>query len=100
MSDTAKIVALFAGLLAGLLAWSAWSGAGKDPEQSTAWAGAKIDWGKPAAHGCSQDWMAAVLPVDHPVYRQWQPGAARQGLITNGWSWISDPPSEQGLGNE
>lgn len=98
MSDTMKIVLVFAGVLAGLLAWTAWSG--EPPEQATAWSGAQVDWGRPARHGCSADWMSAVLPLNHPVYRQWKPGAARTGLIRSGWSWISDPPSEQGLADE
>lgn len=94
MTDTRKLLLLFGAIGAGLLAWSAWNGAGTAPEQPP-WAGLKIDWGKPARHGCDADWMSAVLPTQHPVYRQWKPGGNRDGLCRYGWSWISDPPGER-----
>lgn len=100
MNDTTKLVLVFAGVVAGVLAWTAWQGETAAPGPASAWAGAKVDWGKPAAHGCDASWMGAVLDVPHPVYRQWKPGATRTGLIRYGWSWITDPPSEQGTGDE
>jgi hypothetical protein len=80
------------------LAFGAWKSSSGD--QAAAWSGARIDWGKPARYGCDTGWMADVLPRPHPVYRQWIPGANRDGLARYGWAWISSPPGEMGLTDE
>lgn len=81
------------------LVLTAWRSAGAGGP-AAAWTGAKIDWGRPARYGCDTGWMADVLPRPHPVYRQWIPGAHRDGLSKYGWAWISDPPGEMGLMDE
>jgi len=82
------------------LAVAAWRQSGKTDAPGPAWAGAKIDWGKPARHGCDVGWMSAVLPHPHPVYRQTVPSAGRHALSTTGWAWVSNPPGEMGLADE
>lgn len=78
----------------GVAAWRS----SKTDAPGPAWAGAKIDWGKPARNGCDVGWMKDVLPHPHPVYRQTMPSAGRHALSTTGWAWVSNPPTEQGLG--
>lgn len=82
------------------LAVAAWRQSGKTDAPGPAYAGARIDWGRPARHGCDAGWMSAVLPHPHPVYRQTVPSAGRHALSTTGWAWVSNPPSEQGLASE
>ena len=80
------------------LAYAAWRQSARTDAPGPAWAGAKIDWGAPARHGCDAGWMSDVLPHPHPVYRQSVPSAARHGLALSGWEWVSSPPGEMGLG--
>ncbi|HEY2089884.1 MAG TPA: hypothetical protein VGH54_28170 [Mycobacterium sp.] len=92
-------ISVAAALVVALL-FAAWKRADSSTPQAPAWAGARIDWGKPAKHGCDIGWMADALPHPHPIYRQWVPGANRAGLAAYGWSWIADPPGEQRLIDE
>jgi hypothetical protein len=83
------------------IAWAAWrmsesGGAAK----AVPWAGNSIWWGKPAVNAVDVGWTRDALPFGHPIYRQQLPGVTRDGLSQFGWSWVSDPPSEEGLGYE
>lgn len=94
MSDRHKIIiAVGIGIVAGIF-WLAWNG---DNETTAALGTAGVEWGRPRRYGQDFDWLGDVLPFPHPIYRQWQPGAARTGVMQYGWGWITDPPSEEGL---
>jgi hypothetical protein len=90
-----QVIAGVAATIIVALLWVAWRKSGALAPKRPAWAGAQIDWGKPARHGCDIGWMSDALPHPHPIYRQWIPGAHRDGLSEYGWSWISDPPGEE-----
>lgn len=92
-----QLLIVAAAAVAGALAYAAWRGESGTPDISAAWAGAGIDWGKPARHGCDPTWLGAIQPVPHPVYRQGKPGTARAGLQRYGWNWILNPPSEESI---
>jgi hypothetical protein len=79
------------------IAYAAWRSAGQQGKAVQPWAGAAVDWGKPARHGCDTGWLGNVLPHPHPIYRQTKPSAARDGLAAYGWAWVFDPPGEMGL---
>ncbi len=90
------VMALVASVVVAI-AWTAWRSSGAQGKAVPPWAGAVVDWGKPARHGCDTGWMGDALGHPHPLYRQQQPGQARDGLTRWGWAWIADPPGEQDL---
>jgi hypothetical protein len=92
MKDGQKLGLAAAVVIVAALWWLAWCG---DATAATGTAG--VEWGRPRKYGQDFDWLGDVLPVPHPIYRQYQPGAARTRLMDHGWDWISNPPSEEGL---
>lgn len=82
------------------IGWAAWRSSGGQGKALQPWAGAAVDWGKPARHGCDTGWLGDVLPHPHPIYRQQQPSACRSGLASDGWNWVFLPPANQGPADE
>jgi hypothetical protein len=87
------LAAVGVGIMAALF-WLAWQG---DNATVAALGTAGADWGRPRRYGEDFDWLGAVLPTPHPIYRQTQPGHCRTRVMQYGWGWVTDPPSEEGL---
>jgi hypothetical protein len=94
-------VALAVGLvIAGATGWAPLPGLAVASQTDGAVSGVKWGPGYPAGHEhLLAPWeMDGCLTSGHPLFRRPRaPRCTRDALVEHGWSWISDPPSEEDI---